>query len=221
MAYSDFTLPEALARFGLTLDTRHDLFGRVPPVEPDQAVRTLVERNNPLAVSINTEKSRSELLAAPVLAEVWRQSGYAVGHYSGNGFDVDPGDGLTGLADYLFTPGPQFPDPTPPILVVVEGKKESIPAGYGQCAAEMVAAQRLNRRANTGVETIYGSVTIGDNWRFLRLAGNDLAIDVPVYNIDRLDRILGILLFMVGYNPPPAATVVVPAAGPAAAAGGA
>jgi hypothetical protein len=201
MAYSDFTYAEAIRKFGLTLDTRPDLFAAVPPVAADPVARAAIERFASVALAINTEKARSEMLIAPVLGEVWRQAAYRVSYYSGTAFPVDPDLGLTGTADYVFTRGPQIPDITAPVLVVVEGKNESIAAGYGQCISLLVAALRLNRRENTGTETVYGCVTIGDNWKFLRLHGTDLAIDRQEYQIAQLDKLIGIFLFAVGEHP--------------------
>jgi len=205
MAYGDFTLTDLRHRFGLTVDTGQDLFGSVPSVAVDPVLRTILDRHLAIALATNTEKSRSELLIAPVLVEAWRLTGHRVSYYSGVDFNVDRAARLIGEADFLFTRGPQIPEVSPPVLVVVEAKRENIGSAYGQCGAQMVAAQRMNDRENTGVDTIYGCITIGDNWKFLRLRGTELAIDLPEYLVDQLDRILGIILFMLGHNPPAAA----------------
>jgi hypothetical protein len=201
MAYNQFTFADVVARFGLTVDTRHDLFAEVRPVPPAPHARAAIDLYGPIALTINTEKARSELLIAPVLAEVWRQAEFRVSYYSGTAFHVDPDDGLTGTADYLFTRGPQLPDAGPPVLVVVEGKNESINSGYAQLAAELVAARRLNARAGTPDDPVYGCVTTGSEWKFFRLRGAALDIDRPQYPIARLDKLLGILLHAVGSHP--------------------
>ena len=41
------------------------------------------------------------------------------------------------------------------------------------------------------------SVTTGTLWQFLKLTGQDLTIDVTEYSLDPLNRILGILKWMV------------------------
>lgn len=201
MAYSEFNLEGVVETFALTLDTSRDLFADVPPVAATSSVAEQIRQNMPLALSMNTEKARSEFLIAPVIGEVWRLAEYRVACYSGAAFTVDEAAGLSGVADYLMTRGPQVPVVSAPVVVVVEGKKENISGGYGQCAAELVAAVRLNRRQKTGVETVVGAVTIGDNWRFLRLSGPELAIDRVEYMIADLPKILGILLHAVGEHP--------------------
>jgi len=88
-----------------------------------------------------------------------------------------------------------------PILVLVEGKNESIPSGQGQLAAEMVASLRFNQKAKNTIDTVYGVVTTGDNWRFHRLRESEFVIDTRIYVIGEVDQILGILLYIMGLNP--------------------
>jgi len=203
MAYSEFTLPKALADFALTVDTSRDLFGQVPPVAfafaaPAEAV---LRDRVPLALLNHTEKARSELLVAPVLSELWLKTDRRISMYSGAALDVDVAAGLNGVCDYLIGRAPQLPAVTPPFFVVVEAKKDDIPGAFGPCAAEMVAALRMNREQHTGIETVYGCVTTGSNWRFLKLGGGHLEIDIAEYYLGQLDRVFGILLFIVGANP--------------------
>jgi len=86
----------------------------------------------------------------------------------------------------------------------VEGKNESIAGGLAQCAAEMVAAHRFNQREGNGIDTVHGVVTTGSSWKFLRLRPPVLAIDRHEYLISQVERILGILLHIVGPLPQPA-----------------
>jgi hypothetical protein len=83
-----------------------------------------------------------------------------------------------------------------PAIVLIEAKKGELNAGWGQCAAEMVAAQKFNQAGGQEVTTIYGSVTTGTQWQFLKLTGRDLTIDVTEYSLDPIDRILGIFKWM-------------------------
>ena len=79
-----------------------------------------------------------------------------------------------------------------PVVVVVEAKKEDINGGLGQCIAEMVAAQIFNQKYGDE-RTVYGTVTIGTNWVFLKLDGKTVAIDLADYSISNSAKILGIL----------------------------
>lgn len=201
MDYEDFDLPRAQARLNLTIQTATDLFTEVPPVAPDPAVVTRLTWQSGLALAINTEKARSEWLIAPLLGEVWRLGEGRVSLHSGVPLDVDPAAGLVGRCDFLLGRPPQLHYVTAPLLVVIEAKNEDIAGGLGQCAAAMVAAQRFNRQRQTGIETIHGCVSDGTEWKFLRLAGTTLVIDLTEYLISQPDRILGILLHLVGLSP--------------------
>lgn len=201
MDYGDFDLPRAQADFNLTVQTVIDLFTQVPPAAPDPDLTAMLNRKIRLALAINTEKARSEWLIAPLLGEVWRLGEGRVSLHSGVPLDVDPAAGLVGRCGFLLGRPPQLHYVTAPLLVVIEAKNEAIAGGLGQCAAAMVAAQRFNRQRQTGIETIHGCVSDGGEWKFLRLAGTTLTIDLTEYLISRPDRILGILLHMVGMSP--------------------
>ena len=69
MAYSDFTLADLKSNFQLKIDEDANLFAGTPEADlPSVLVNTLA-RYLPLAVNVNTEKARSELVIAPVLIE--------------------------------------------------------------------------------------------------------------------------------------------------------
>ena len=204
MAFSNFTLASAATDFGLTL-TGQSLFAGVPPVDSGEGVRHTLSTFGQLALGINTEKARSEWLIAPIFGELWYRGRNEIYVLSGVDFTVDKDAGLSGVVDFMVGRGPQLSFVfASPILAVVEAKNESIPNGQGQCAAEMVAAQRFNRNAKTDIEAVYGVVTTGTTWKFHRLTGTTLAIDTREYLISEVDQILGILMHVVGLNPIPA-----------------
>jgi hypothetical protein len=43
---------------------------------------------------------------------------------------------------------------------------------------------------------IYGCVTNGELWKFLKLHQSDLTIDLEAYALDPLTRLLGILMYL-------------------------
>ncbi len=61
----------------------------------------------------------------------------------------------------------------------------------------MVAAQRFNAEAGNDITCIYGTITSGIDWLFLKLEGKNLYIDMNAYQISQCDTILGILVSMV------------------------
>lgn len=61
--------------------------------------------------------------------------------------------------------------------------------------AGMVAAQQFNQQEEQAIDTIYGAVTTGEIWKFLKLVNTIVSIDLTDYYIlPNLNKILGILL---------------------------
>ena len=67
----------------------------------------------------------------------------------------------------------------------------------GQCVAEMVAAQIYNQNLEQTTPIIYGCVTSGTLWQFLQLEGNDVTIDSTSYLVTPVQKILGILKWIL------------------------
>jgi hypothetical protein len=64
----------------------------------------------------------------------------------------------------------------------------------GPCVAEMLAARIFNEgEGNKNATIIYGAVTSGQTWRFLRLKEQVIEIDFSEYYLIDLNKILGIL----------------------------
>ena len=199
MAYSDFTLPDALRTFGLTRQDREGLFADAAPVIPSSILTAHLEESAEYALRLNTEKARSELLIMPILMEARRQARYQISVFSGASFIVDAAQRLSGFCDYLISASAESLYLESPVLAIVEAKNEAIVSGYGQCIAEMVAARIFNERAGTPREVIYGAVTTGDAWSFLQLSGQSVVMEDHYYYLDRIENILGVLLYMVGF----------------------
>lgn len=194
MAYSDFTtLSKVRTAFDLTLNETTHLFTNIAPIEPSDYLKTTLNELVPLANAINTEKARSELIIAPVLLEVRRHFNFQVGFFSGTDFNVDPTVGLSGYCDYILTASQEMYEIYAPVVTLVEAKNENIKSGLGQCIAEMVAAQRFNQQKEISIDAIYGAVTTGMIWKFLKLVNQTAFIDLSDYFIKEIDKILGIL----------------------------
>ncbi len=193
MAYSDFKLLEIQQKFGVSIEEDINLFGNVKPVELPKTLQDLLARYLPLALNLNTEKARSELLIAPFLTEFKLLHSQKVSLFSGLEFNVNEASGLKGRCDYILSSNPQQLVLTAPVCVLVEAKNENIIGGLGQCFAEMIAAQQFNLEQNQPKERIYGAVTTGIQWRFLQLEGKQAFVDSVEYAIQSPEKIFGIL----------------------------
>lgn len=198
MAYSDFDLKTAVATFGLTEDRDADLFAGVAPLEPGDYLRRWLEEFAPVAVGFNTEMARSTLIITPILIEAKRRAGTEFNVLPGAPFEVDRSRGLSGFCDYLIARSGEYYYVQAPVVAVVEAKKEDLTAGLGQCTAEMVAIQLFNEREGTSVPAVFGCVTSGSLWRFLKLEDSALTIDRPEYHLRDVAKILGILVTIAG-----------------------
>jgi hypothetical protein len=205
MAFGDFQYPDVVAQFGLTWQTVDDLFAGVTSVAPSPTFQQSIATGARLAVIVNTEKARSEWMIAPLLGDFWARYHGQISLFSGAEFQADPSARLTGYCDFLIGRAPQQPHIFAPVMVIFEAKKEDLDDGLGQCIAGMIGAQRFNQRMNTPADSVYGCLTTGTEWRFLRLTATTIAFDAAVYVLNQADRILGILTHVVGPPPLPAA----------------
>ncbi|MGA1626120.1 MAG: hypothetical protein ACO4AJ_10935, partial [Prochlorothrix sp.] len=168
-----------------------------PPRPPSDYLILTLKRNLNLAVAINTEKARSELIIAPILLELKQQYYEKISLFSGVDFTVDSEQGLNGICDFLISLSPEQLLIRAPVLTLVEAKNENLKSGFAQCMAEMIAAQRFNQQRGNPIDPIYGVVTIGTIWRFLVLSDRQVTVDTTEYFIKDIDQILGILNTMV------------------------
>ena len=197
MAYSNFTLEEVQKIFQLEIVESTGIFSTVAPVTPSAHLTTTLERNVALAAAINTEKAKSEMIVADILIELREYFKRGISIFSGIEFSVDADNDLRGVCGFLVSLSPIQAFLAAPVIAVVEAKKDDLTGGFGQCAAEMVAAQRFNAERDNDVPCVYGTTTSGTVWQFLKLDRARLHLDRTDYTIAQCDKILGILASMV------------------------
>ena len=100
------------------------------------------------------------------------------------------------IVDFLICRSPIVSVPSAPAVVLVEAKKADIASGYGQCVAEMVAAQRFNQHKGMHNLPVYGCVSNGLLWRFLKLEQQTVTIDLIDYTLKPLGDLLAKLMWM-------------------------
>ena len=198
MAYSDFTLKKVKSDFDIQMVESDSLFSHIEAIEISDYLTSTLKRNVPLALAINTEKARSELIIINILLEVKEKLSGKISLFSGIDFNVDKEKGLNGFCDYIISASQEQFYLDMPVVTVVEAKNENIVSGLGQCIAEMYAAQLYNKKGNCDCPCVYGTVTTGDEWKFIKLEGNMVYIDYDAYYITEIKKIIGILVEMVG-----------------------
>ncbi len=193
MSYSEFTIDDLKTKFHLNFVQDEALFPIVPEYPISAELKKYLTTYLPLALAIDTEKARSEYIVAPILGELKMSHHDDISLFSGIEFNVDKELGLAGRCDYIISKSGDQYSLTAPIVVMVEAKNDNIKGGIPQCGAEMLAAQKYNQQKNNSVDVVYGCVSTGTNWKFLKLNGKDLYIDPVEHYIDAPEKIMGIL----------------------------
>lgn len=194
MPYSQFSVEQIKTNFGITFTRTVGLFADLPEIEPSNFLQETLQFNLPLALEINSEKARSELIVAPILVEIKKRLPERMSLFSGREFNVDPARGLSGYCDFLISRSPEQLVIESPVIALVEAKNDNILSGLGQCMAETIAAQIFNQRQENDIQTIYGVVTTGSIWKFFKLEGIAIEIDTDEYFINNVAKIIGILI---------------------------
>lgn len=194
MPYSQFSVEQIKTNFGINLTRTVDLFADIPEIEASSFLQETLQFNLPLALEINSEKARSELIVTPILVEIKKLLPERMSLFSGREFNVDPARGLSGYCDFLISRSPEQLVIESPVIALVEAKNDNIQSGLGQCMAETIAAQIFNQRQENDIQTIYGVVTTGSIWKFFKLEGTAIEIDTTEYFINNVGKILGILI---------------------------
>jgi hypothetical protein len=215
MPYTDFSLETISTVLGVSVETA-SLFPALPPCPVPQWLREMLDRGTRQVLL--SEKARSEFIVVPVLLACQELSSEPMSIYSGQRLDVDPGRGLVGECDFILAATAPVPALRSPLMIIVEAKKNDVESGVWQCIAQMVGARIFNERSGRAPAPVYGCVTNGEAWQFLRLADQLAEIDVRRYYIDNVGGILAVFRWIVGHGgadpsfepPGPGPTVEVP-----------
>lgn len=197
MAYSEFNLKKVRRELAIIIHENGQFLSGISPIQPDDLLQRELEEGLPLVLARGSEKARSEWIINPVLTGVRRLLNRQVSLFSGEDFTVDSTLGLNGICDFLISRSPTQLEIEAPTVVIVEAKKENLNGGLGQCIAEMVAAQIFNEANGVTIPVIYGSVSSGTAWKFLKLEGKSVTIDLNEYPLPPVELILGTLVWML------------------------
>jgi hypothetical protein len=142
----------------------------------------------------SSEASRCENVIYPILREVCKQH---IQHYSlWSHKSISADDILAGTPDYIIAKRSELGKNVlgGPLILVVEAKQNDFKKGWGQCLAELVAAQKLN---NNSEKAVYGIVTDAEVWQFGKLANSLFTKNYTRVTIDNLDQVFGAVCAIV------------------------
>ena len=187
--YSSFSFKAVKKQFGLK-SVKGVLFDNLEPIEPSDWLRDSLKKTSKMAIV--SEKSRSEWIVSPIMVEIKSLNEDKMNVLSGENMDVDKEQSLRGECDFIFVKDPDTFSVESLIFCLVEAERNDLTMGIGQCAAQMVGARMLNEQDGINFPVIYGCVTTGLEWQFLKLDSQLFTIENSVRYINELPQLLGI-----------------------------
>ena len=137
------------------------------------------------AVVDNSEAAICENLVYPVLKEVWKsyRQKFLIWSQKFLNYSAD----LSGFPEYILARRSPLGKVVfdKPYFVFVEAKLDDFDAGWGQCLAEMIAAEKLN---NLDI-TVFGIVSNGSIWQFGKLEKTTFTQNLTFYTVQELDHL--------------------------------
>jgi hypothetical protein len=183
-----FTLADLEQICQIESKTFDNLLAPITPAPASEFLLTLLGKN--LRLPLLNEKAKSELLIAPILVEMWDRNP-RFKPFSGMTLNMDAKRGLKGVCDFLISAKEDTVRLDAPIACVFEAKNDNLDDWFGQCGSEMYASRLFNQQEGEPYETIFGAVTNGTEWQFLKLHENTLWVDTRKYAIANLPDLLG------------------------------
>ena len=189
MAFSDYKhISQVQEEFQITAREERFLHGQ--PLTPPSQFQEEFAFNQRYFDPYASEASRTELLILPLLREVYKT--YVQNYELWVQKSLNCNEHLRGTPDYLFATRSELGKRVlaMPLLIVVEAKRNDFEEGWGQCLAELVAAQILNEDR---LRPVYGIVTDGRRWEFGKLAENVFNENLDSYHLEQLESLFGAL----------------------------
>ena len=195
-SYSSYSLDNIVDKFGIQ-NRRTRLFDSIDDIEVSEWLENSLKIAEELP--IKSEKARSELIVVPILIELRNINDKFFTIYSGDSLNVDESKGLKGECDFILAKDTGSFNINVPIIQVVEAKKNDIEIGVPQCAAQMIGANLYNKQKGLELDKIYGCVTTGDDWQFMKLEHNEIQIDTKKYYLGNVSELLGAFQQIIDY----------------------
>jgi hypothetical protein len=195
MPYSKFDYPKIRKELAIHNDTAL-LFNNIKPMQAsDWLQQTMLMAKD--VVALFSEKSRSEAIVYPILSEIRVLNQKNLSLYSGAVLNADESKGLNGECDFILSAGKQDFYVDTPLFCMIEAEDNDIEKNIPQCIAQMEGARIYNETEGKKLEIIYGCVTTGTEWQFLKLANKTCWIDSQRFYINDLPLLLGMLQAIV------------------------
>lgn len=193
MAFSDYkNIAQIQQEFNIKYHEEN--FIVTQPVQPSAIFLQEFEFTRENIDVFTSEASRTEAVIFPVLREVYKDyhDKFALWIQKSVAYN----EKLNGTPDYLIATKSPLGKTVleKPLVAIVEAKKNDFEQGWGQCSAELVAAQRIN---DDFEHAVYGIVTDGKLWEFGKMSGDNFTKNLSSFTIDDLANLFGALHFIL------------------------
>ena len=188
MAFSDFkAIPDVQEKFRVTY-VADNFLETEETLKPSDQFLSELEFSMKYIDVYASEGARCENVIYPILREVYK--GYADVYALWVKKPLTYDETLSGTPDYFVSTRSELGILTvgTPLIILVEAKKNDFEQGWGQCLAELVAAQRINDDPDTPV---YGIVSDGERWQFGKLTGDAFTRHKTSFSIDNIPTLFG------------------------------
>ena len=192
MSYNKYkSITDVLQEFPLTYTEKN--FIQSIPIETDPYFKNRLDFILAEGVVFNSEYAICESIIHPILVELWRKYAEKLLLWSHQPLNYD--ENLSGIPDYMVAQrssrGKIILEQ--PYLIIVEAKKDNFEEGWGQCLAELVAAQKMNSNQNS---RLFGIVSNGKLWEFAVLQQMEFIKNVKYYVLEDLQLLMEALNFI-------------------------
>ncbi len=181
MAFGNFKSAQEVA-LAFQVSVQVAYFVQPVPMAVDERLREDLQFAQEHLNLLMSEAALCENLIAPVLREVWKPYRDTLLLWSHVPLGTE--EPLIGTPDYFLSRrSPLGFVADQPYVLVIEAKKDDFEAGWGQCLAAMLAAQRTN---TSPLRNIHGCVSTGRFWQFGVLSGKQFTLELRQFVISAL-----------------------------------
>lgn len=159
------------------------------------------------AVVDNSEFAICENLIYPLLKEVWKHYRRNFLLWSHQSLNYD--EKLSGFPEYILATRSPLGKVVfdRPYFMLVEAKQDNFEAAWGQCIAEMIAAQRLNGELDI---TVFGITSNGNVWQFGKLDQNIFTRNTTFFSIQEIDKLAAAVNYIFNHCAKQLETLAIP-----------
>jgi hypothetical protein len=185
------TLGQVLQTFHISYQEQN--FIQLNSFEINDYLRAELQFNLTELVVDSSEYALCENLIYPILREIWKA--YKTDFMLWSHHPIGESDELSGVPDYLIAKCSPLGKIVfeQPYFIVVEAKKDNFSEGWGQCAAELVALQKLNNHSG---QTLFGIVTNAERWEFAKFQKELFTKNLNGYHIEDLDELFAAINYL-------------------------